>query len=48
MTFLPRKLDVVALAEEAGHLEGELDAGQLHRWREMQSPPADVALPPVR
>jgi uncharacterized protein len=44
----PHKLDVAALAAEAGHLAGEIDASTLPRWREMQSPPADLALPPVR
>ena len=44
----PHKLDVAALAAEAGHLEGRLDAPTIERWREMQSPPADLPLPPVR
>jgi uncharacterized protein len=44
----PHKLDVAALATEAGRLEGTLDAPTIERWREMQSAPADVALPPVR
>ena len=44
----PHKLDVAALADEAGRLDGEIDAIALERWREMQSPPADVPLPPVR
>src|SRR6185503_7644833 len=43
----PRKLDVAALAADAARLEGEFDAQTLQRWREMQSPPADVPLPPV-
>jgi uncharacterized protein len=44
----PHKLDVAALADDAGRLDGEIDASALGRWREMQSPPADVPLPSVR
>jgi uncharacterized protein len=44
----PRRLDVAALAAASGRLEGTLDAPLIERWREMQSPPADVPLPPVR
>ena len=44
----PHKLDVAALAEDAVRLDGEIDGSDFGRWREMQSPPADVPLPPVR
>ena len=44
----PHKLDVVALAAAVGQRQGEIDASTLQRWRETQSPPADMALPPVR
>ena len=44
----PHKLDVAALAADAGQLRGELDASTLQRWREAQSPPVDLPLPPVR
>jgi uncharacterized protein len=44
----PHKLDVAALAADGLRIEGELDARAIPRWREMQSPPADVALPAVR
>ena len=44
----PHKLDVAALAAAAGRLEGEIDAATLERWRELQSPPVDMPLPPVR
>jgi uncharacterized protein len=43
----PRKLDVAALAADAAQLAGDTDAGSIERWRDMQTPPADVALPPV-
>jgi len=43
----PHKLDVAALTGDAGRLDGEIDASALGRWREMQSPPADVPLPAV-
>jgi uncharacterized protein len=43
----PHKLDIAALAADAGRIEGEVDGQALERWREMQSPPADVSLPPV-
>jgi uncharacterized protein len=44
----PHKLDVAALAADAGQLQGEIDASTLPRWRETQSAPVDLALPPVR
>jgi uncharacterized protein len=44
----PHKLDVAALVADAGRIEGEIDGQTLERWREMQSPPADVPLPTVR
>lgn len=44
----PHKLDVAALAADGDRIEGEIDGQALERWREMQSPPADVPLPPVR
>jgi uncharacterized protein len=44
----PHRLDVAALAADAGRLDDTLDAHELERWRDMQSPPADVPLPPVR
>jgi uncharacterized protein len=44
----PHKLDVAALAADAGRLEGEIDAHELERWRDMQSAPVDMPLPPVR
>jgi uncharacterized protein len=44
----PHKLDVSAMAADAGQLQGEIDASTLQRWRETQSPPVDVPLPPVR
>lgn len=43
----PHKLDVAALAAVAGRLEGHVDAHALERWRDMQTPPADMPLPPV-
>lgn len=44
----PHKLDVAALAADARCLEGQADAYALERWRDMQTPPADVPLPAVR
>jgi uncharacterized protein len=44
----PHKLDVAALAADAGQLQGEIDASRLQRWRETQSPPVDLPLSPVR
>ncbi len=44
----PHKIDVAALAADAGRLEGDIDAHTLERWRDMQSPPADMPLPSVR
>lgn len=44
----PHKLDIAALAADAGQLAGEAEAATMPRWCAMQSPPADLALPAVR
>jgi uncharacterized protein len=44
----PHRLDVPALAAEGARLEGECDAHSLDRWRDLQTAPVDVPLPPVR
>ena len=44
----PHKLDVAALAAEAARLDGQVDAHTLERWRDLQTPPADMPLPAVR
>jgi uncharacterized protein len=46
--FDPGRLDVAAFAADGAELSGEWPAGELPRWRAMQSPPAETEPPPVR